>query len=181
MSPGSSWAQSIIWVLWFKPLAASWGLQRTDLREPPGDAAVHLVQDDDDHQVDDDGGGGDGDADTRAPRGRGADGQGGGRGDPVDDHSEHDGERQPDLRGRTTQNLTKDLPLNALGFRNNLKNGTSGPQPKPPQFCIKALMNCGKGSSFVTWKSHEKKWHHDATITGKRLFFSKAPKCKLLA
>lgn len=107
MSPSDLGAQ--IW-----PLVVSWGLQRTDLREPPGDAAVHLVQDDDDHQVDDDGGGGDGDADAGAPWGRGADGQGGGRGDPVDDHPEHDGEGQPNLPGRITQNLTKGLPSNAL-------------------------------------------------------------------
>lgn len=99
-------------MLWFNHPVASWGLQRTDLREPPGDAAVDLVQDDDDHQVDDDGGGSDSDTHAGAPRGRGADGQGSGRGDPVDDHAEHDGERQPDLRGRTAQNLTKDLPLN---------------------------------------------------------------------
>lgn len=104
----------VIWVLWFNRLAASWGFQRTNLRKPPGDTAIHFIQDDDDHQVDDDGGSGDGDADAGAPRGRGADGQGSGRGDPVDDHPEHNGKRQPNLQGRTAQNLTKGLPSNTL-------------------------------------------------------------------
>lgn len=120
--------------------------QRTDLCEPPGDAAVHLVQDDDDHQVDDDGGGGDSDADAGAPRRRGADGQGSGRGDPVDDHSEHDGERQPHLPGRTALNLTKDLPFNTVwDLEITLKLGPLGHIPSPPNTALRLWWTVGKG------------------------------------
>lgn len=145
-------------MLWFNPLPASWGLWRTDLREPPGDAAVHLVQDDDDHQVDDDGGGGDGDADARAPRGRGADGQGSSCGDPVDDHSEHDGERQPDLRGRAAQSLTKDLPFKRFvwDLEITLKTGPLGHTPCPPNSALRFWWTVGK-DPLLLLENHMKK------------------------
>lgn len=48
----------------------SLGCALTDLGEPPGYAPVDLVQQDDDHQVDDDSSGCDGDPDV-GPHGRG--------------------------------------------------------------------------------------------------------------
>ena len=64
----------------------------TDLGEPPGYAAVHLIQEDDDHQVDDDRSGRDRDPDVGPHGWGGVHGQGSGRGDSVDDDAKDDGE-----------------------------------------------------------------------------------------
>lgn len=91
----------------------------TDLGEPPGYAAVDLVQNDDDHQVDDDRGGRDRDPDV-GPHGRGGvHGQGGSRGNSVDDDAKDDGEGHRDLQreggplGWATW-ISSDLPLCSL-------------------------------------------------------------------
>lgn len=116
------------------------GFKPTDLSQPPRDAAVHFVQDDDDDQIDNDGGGRDGDPDAGAARGGRADRQRRRGRDPVDDDSEHDGERQPHLRAGTARPLRKGLTINTfLGdFKMTSKTGSLGHIPESTQFCIKA-------------------------------------------
>lgn len=75
----------------------------TQLGQPQGHAAVDLVQDEDDHQVDDDGGGRHRHADVGLGLRVGAHGHQGRDGDAVHDDAKDGGEGQAELDERVTE------------------------------------------------------------------------------
>lgn len=76
--------------------------RRTENSEPARDSSVDFVHDDDDDEVDNSCGGFDGGSYVSSERGGGAHKQRGLNWDPVQHHTEHDGQRNEDLSRKHT-------------------------------------------------------------------------------